>query len=592
MASAVAASGGARVCMKSGQGQATFVLATKSPRKLMAKQSCCMKIDGGFGGGARSAVQGRRSVASPLAAAAVPEKQSGFEPSPWSDFFTGYEPEPLQKSEEWMLVRANELKEHVCMMFKSCNNIATQICLLDTLQHLGIDYHFKEKIDTILSQILESEFFSSSSLSEVALGFRLLREHGHWVSPDVFNKFKAQDGGFSKDISNDPKGLLSLYNATHLHVHGEPTLEEAITFARRHLRSMRGSDLKTPLANQVKRALHIPLPRACKRIETLHYISEYKEEEGYNPVLLELAKLDFNLLQHVHLKELKAITDYIRCRVVESYTWAYVVYYQRGFKLPRRIIAMMIVLITTVDDTYDIHATIDDCRKLHEAIQRWDESAVDILPEYLKRLYMELLITFKNIEDEVPANVDYNVSYLRKAFQNHVSGYLQEAERSHNNHWPKFEDQVNLTSLTVGGPTLSLSVMAGVDRKIMKQSLDWAAGVPDVVIAGGKIVRFMNDIAAFKRRKCKGDAASSVECYIHEHGVTDKVAIARIDELIEEEWKILNKARFENHALLPALQPIIDLARSSSLFYDNRNDVYTTSTHLQETVESLFLKPI
>nr|XP_020185205.2 tau-cadinol synthase-like [Aegilops tauschii subsp. strangulata] len=427
----------------------------------------------------------------------------------------------LQRSEEWMLVRANELKEDVCMMFKSCNNMATQICLLDTLQHLGIDYHFKEQIDTMLSQILESEFFSSSSLSEVALGFRLLREHGHWVSPDVFNKFKTRDGSFSKDISHDTKGLLSLYNAAHLHVHSEPTLEEAITFARHHLRSMRGIDLKTPLANQVKRALHIPLPRACKRIETLHYISEYKEEEGYNPVLLKLAKLDFNLLQHVHLQELKAITEwwnsfsrniglsYIRCRVVESYTWASVVYYQRGFKLPRRIIAMMIVLITTVDDTYDIHATIDDCRKLHEAIQRWDESAVDILPEYLKRLYMELLITFKNIEDEVPANVDYNVSYLRKA-----------------------------------------------------------------------------------RRKCKGDAASSVECYIHEHGVTDKVAIARIDELIEEEWKILNKARFENHELLPALQPIIDLARSSSLFYDNRNDVYTLSTHLQETVESLFLKPI
>ena len=58
--------------------------------------------------------------------------------------------------------------------------------------------------------------------------------------------------------------------------------------------------------------------------------------------------------------------------MVESYTWAYVVYYQRGFKLPRRIIAMMIVLITTVDDTYDIHATIDDCRKLHEAIQRFE----------------------------------------------------------------------------------------------------------------------------------------------------------------------------------------------------------------------------
>lgn len=53
---------------------------------------------------------------------------------------------------------------------------------------------------------------------------------------------------------------------------------------------------------------------------------------------------------------------------MESYTWAYVVYYQEGFELPRSIITKMIVLITTLDDTYDIRATIDECRKLHEAI--------------------------------------------------------------------------------------------------------------------------------------------------------------------------------------------------------------------------------
>ena len=41
---------------------------------------------------------------------------------------------------------------------------------------------------------------------------------------------------------------------------------------------------------------------------------------------------------------------------------------------------------------------------------------------------MELLITFKNIEDEVPANVDYNVSYLRKAVIHTCPFYVRKFE--------------------------------------------------------------------------------------------------------------------------------------------------------------------
>jgi hypothetical protein len=68
-----------------------------------------------------------------------------------------------------------------------------------------------------------------------------------------------------------------------------------------------GDSLSSPLAEQVKRALYIPLPRTFRRLETLHCISEYKEEEGHNPLLLELAKLDFSLLQRDNLMELRDI---------------------------------------------------------------------------------------------------------------------------------------------------------------------------------------------------------------------------------------------------------------------------------------------
>ncbi|KAM0888061.1 hypothetical protein ACQ4PT_028586 [Festuca glaucescens] len=507
--------------------------------------------------------------------AATPEtEQRGFDPSPWGDFFITYEPPPLQRSEEWMITRAEELKGNVQELFKTCSSTSVKMFLVDTIQHLGIHHHFQDEIDAALGEILESEFsVGSSSLNEVALRFRLLREHGHWVSP------------------------------AHLLIHGESTLEEAMTFARQHLESMRGC-LKPPLDKQVKRALHRPLPRSCKRVETLRYISEYGEEEGNNTTLLELAKLDFNLLQHVYLKELKSTTEwwkhlsgyidlsFIRDRLVESYTWAYVLYYEKDSELPRSILTKMIVLITTLDDVYDIRATLEESQKLHEAIQSWDESAVSLVPEYLQKLYKELLMTFKNIEDEIPININYDIAHLKKSIQNHVTGYLQEAKWSHRNYKPSFKDQVDLTCLTIGAPTVCTSMMVGMGEQIMKQALEWTAGVPNVVVAAGKVVRLMNDIAAFEHRKCKGDTASSVECYINEHNVTGEVAIARIDTLLEYQWRTLNQARFENRPLLPALERIIGLALSATFFYDNRNDVYTLSTHLRKTIESLFVKPI
>lgn len=45
---------------------------------------------------------------------------------------------------------------------------------------------------------------------------------------------------------------------------------------------MRG-ELASPLAEQVSRALDIPLPRLPKRLEMVRYIVEY-EEEGHDPV--------------------------------------------------------------------------------------------------------------------------------------------------------------------------------------------------------------------------------------------------------------------------------------------------------------------
>jgi hypothetical protein len=86
-----------------------------------------------------------------------------------------------QVSDEKMAERINHLKEEVIGMFQACKNAVDKMNLVDVVQRIGIDHHFEEQIATALTSIYSTEF-NSSSLHEVALRFRLLRQQGFWVS--------------------------------------------------------------------------------------------------------------------------------------------------------------------------------------------------------------------------------------------------------------------------------------------------------------------------------------------------------------------------------------------------------------------------
>ncbi|CAM0885421.1 unnamed protein product [Alopecurus aequalis] len=541
-------------------------------------------------------------MAPSVATNGAPKMETSHDPSPWGEFFITYEQQPLQRYEEWMTVRADKLKDDVRKLYHTCKNVIEKMMLVDAVQRLGINHLFEEETNIALKEIHETEF-SSSNINDVALRFRLLRANGYWVSPDVFEMFKDHNGCFNKDIHNDTRGLLGLYNASHLLTHGEPQLEEAIKFARNHLESM--SSIKSPLAQQVQRALLLPLPRTSKRVETMHYISEYDQEQGHNPILLELAKLDFNLVQHAHLEELKSISkwwkdlsghielNFVRDRLVENYLWASVPHYEEHFRLTRIMLTKLYILITIIDDIFDVHATIEVSRKLYEATQRWEESAVSILPEYLKKFYNELLDIFKVMKSEMLLDGNNNdIAYLQRMLQLQCTNYIKEAEWVHQNHIPNFEDQVKMSTVTIGVPAACVCFMLGMGDAVPKGAIEWAAGIPDVILACGKIARFTNDIAAFRRGRCKGDIASSVECYMNENKVTRDVAVERIGSLMEHEWRTLNQARFGDRAMLPAVERVYDFSTSMLLFYGNGNEGFSNSKHVQKNVESFFIKPI
>ena len=120
-----------------------------------------------------------------------------------------------------------------------------------------------------------------------------------YLFPDVFARFKNEEGGF---LADNPEDLLSLYNAAHMGTHGETILDEAIVFTRRRLETtLRDMEESSLLAREIKSALEIPLPRRVRIYESKHYISAYEQDDAtVHETVLQLAKLNSNIMQLHH----------------------------------------------------------------------------------------------------------------------------------------------------------------------------------------------------------------------------------------------------------------------------------------------------
>ena len=91
-----------------------------------------------------------------------------------------------------------------------------------------------------------------------------------------------------------------MYEASHLRIHGEEILDEALDFT--------STKLSPSLATKVSHSLKQPLHKNLPRLVAVNYISTYEEDPSHDATLLLLAKLDFNMLQKLYQKEAGVIS--------------------------------------------------------------------------------------------------------------------------------------------------------------------------------------------------------------------------------------------------------------------------------------------
>ncbi|XP_048133553.1 (-)-germacrene D synthase-like isoform X5 [Rhodamnia argentea] len=488
----------------------------------------------------------------------VAERRSAnFHPSVWGDYFLKYASDSNPMSSDAKAKdRIERLKGEVRKMLTDAMAKPSQkLNLIDQIQRLGIAYHFETEIDKQLEQIHRSYFEfhcgDNNDLHTIALLFRLLRQQGYTISSGKAN----------------------------------PSLKK-----------------------QVSHALNQPIHKGIPRLEAKHYIPLYQEEPSHNEVLLSLAKLDFNLLQVQHQKELGKLTrwwtdldverkfPFARDRLVEMYLWMSGVYFEPNYEAAREILIKVVCILSIIDDIYDVYGTLEELELFTKAIERWDIDAKDGLPEYMQACHKTVLDLYDEIGYELARKGrSYRLFYAKEAMKRQVRAYFTEAKWFHQSHIPMMEEYMPIALATSAMEFVLVTLLLGMGDIVTEDAFDWLLHGDSKIVKAVKVVgRLIDDIAGHKFEQERGHAATSVECFMKQHGVTEEKAKEELRKQVADAWNDINEGlRLPTIVPRPLLVRFLNFTRAMHVVYKDEKDLYThAETKFKEHATSLYVNPL
>ncbi|XP_057488927.1 (-)-alpha-terpineol synthase-like isoform X4 [Actinidia eriantha] len=365
------------------------------------------------------------------------------------------------------------LKEDVKRMLDKAVDPLDGLGIIDDLQRLGVFYHFEDEINRILESTynhINEGWNTDEDLQATSLKFRLLRQHGYTISEDVFKNFKDEIGNFKTCLCEDVKGLLYLYEASYLSLEGDRILEEARDFTTKNLKKilMRKDMIDDEdLAILVSHALEVPTHWRMQRLEARWFIDMYERRPNFSPTLLQLAKLDFNMVQATHQEDLKHMSrwwnntrlgqklSFARDRLMESFLWTIGMDFKPQLSYFRKKMTIVNSLITIIDDVYDVYGTLDEFERFTNAVERWDLSEMEYLPAYMKICFLALFNSINEMGyDTLKEQGVHIIPYLQKMWADLCKSYLVEAKWYYSRYTPSFEEYMNNAWISISASVM------------------------------------------------------------------------------------------------------------------------------------------
>ncbi|KAL7603604.1 hypothetical protein Lser_V15G19530 [Lactuca serriola] len=482
---------------------------------------------------------------------------------------------------------------------------------IDDIERLGLDYRFQNNIRralNIITSVNENNIRHEEkerSLHAASLRFRLLRKHGYNVSQDFLLRFKDSHGGFMRCLETDVKGLLSLYEASYLSFEWERDLQEAKLFATKHLLKLKCQDNEA--REDINHALELPSYRRMLRLQARWYIDAYSKRKDANMLLLELATLDYNMVQSEFKKELQEVSkwwkniglasklSFARDRLVECFFWSVGVVFEPQYNSCRVELTKVYTLITVIDDIYDVYGSLDELVMFTDAVKRWDINTVKHMPEYLQLSFRTLYNTIIEIGSKTSiAQGEDIIPVLVRVWGELLEAFLLEAKWTHNKYIPTLQDYMDNAWRSVAGVVILTHGYFLINQEIKKDVVENLEKYDDLLKWSSVIYRLCNDLATSTDEIARGKTANAISCYMHENSVCEEVAREYIKTLIDKAWGEMIKARvaYFQESTDPFIDMAINLARISHCVYQYGDGHGAPDARAKERVLSVIVDPI
>ncbi|XP_057539415.1 isoprene synthase, chloroplastic-like [Amaranthus tricolor] len=527
-------------------------------------------------------------------------RSAGYKPSIWDrDFLVSLRRNRVGAQDESVKIEGLKCKvknmiadEEYCeplMVFK----------LIDEIQRLGLGNHFDKDIKTALKRFSCNFSDLNLDLPTTALGFRLLRQSGFFVSQDVFKQFIDDKGNFIPSLCNENEGIIQLYEASYMAFEGEHILDEAKAFTIEHLAN-----------NYMNHALaNLPLRYQMPKLKARDHLETYPQGEVTRDVtsLLELAVLDFNNTQLMYQEDLHDMArwwknvglseklSFARDRLMECFFWGIGTTSSKPeLSSCRKALTKVYNFITIIDDIYDVYGHINELHLFTQAIERWNINEIDELPYYMKLTFLALYNTINDIGYEILKLKGYNcVPFLKKAWIDMLKAFLVEANWFHNKETPTFEEYMDNGWVSISGVNALTHAFFYVSPEITPEALQALEIKHDILRLPSMVFRLANDLATSEDEIERGETANAILCYAKDKGVSHKEARKVISKMIDESWKGLNEIQTNNQTPFSKefIETSMNIARTSQCAYQH-GDGHGSPELLKKKILSLVVQPI
>ncbi|RHN52136.1 putative S-linalool synthase [Medicago truncatula] len=380
----------------------------------------------------------------------------------------------------------------------------------------------------------------------------------HIFCVDLFDSLKCNKRMFEEKHGEDVKGLIALYEASQLSIEGEDHLNDVgyLCWELLHAWLSRNQEHNEALyvANALQNPLHYGLSRFMDRNIFIHNLKAEKDLI----CLKELANINSSIVRFMNQNETTEVSKWWKelglakevkfseYQPLKWYTWPMACFTDPNFSEQRIELTKPISLIYVIDDIFDVHGTLDQLTIFTDAINRWEITGTEQLPNFMKISLNALYDITNNFAEKVYKKHGFNpIDTLKKWWIRLLNAFMEEARWLNSSHLPRAEDYLNNGIVSTGVHVVLVHAFFLLDHVngITKETVDILdENFPNVIYSVAKILRLSDDLEGAKSGDQNGLDGSYLDCFMSEHqDISGEDVQRHVARMISNEWKCLNQ---------------------------------------------------